>query len=49
MTEISTLLAKAAIPAFNCPTGTKLHILHLGIMQADEGWYETAASPIKFH
>lgn len=36
--NIASLLAPAAIPAFNCPEGTKMHILNLGTLQADEGW-----------
>ena len=37
MAGMASLLADAAIPAFKCPPGTKLHILHLGVLQADEG------------
>lgn len=33
------LLASAAVPAFKCPTGTKMHILDLGTLEADESWY----------
>jgi len=32
------LLAQASVPAFKCPTGTKMHFLDLGTLQADEGW-----------
>lgn len=35
----SALLATAAIPSFKCPPGTKMHILNLGTLQADESWY----------
>ncbi len=31
-------LISAAVPAFRCPPGTKMHILDLGTLQADEGW-----------
>ncbi|KAJ5080812.1 beta-lactamase-like protein [Penicillium angulare] len=34
----SALLATAAIPSFKCPPGTKMHILNLGTLQADESW-----------
>jgi hypothetical protein len=36
--DISRLLAPAAVPAFKCPPGTKMHILDLGTLEADEGW-----------
>jgi len=36
--DTASLFAKAGVPAFNCPPGTKLHILNLGTLQADEGW-----------
>lgn len=29
----------AVIPAFACPEGTKMHILNLGTLTVDEGWY----------
>lgn len=29
----------AVIPAFACPGGTKMHILNLGTLTVDEGWY----------
>jgi hypothetical protein len=31
-------LAPAAVPAFKCPPGTKMHLLDLGRLQADDGW-----------
>lgn len=34
-----SLLVQNGVPAFNCPAGTKMHILNLGILQADESWY----------
>lgn len=34
----ANLLAAAGVPAFKCPPGTKMHILNLGTLQADEGW-----------
>ncbi|KAL1962110.1 hypothetical protein VTN77DRAFT_577 [Rasamsonia byssochlamydoides] len=36
--DIARLLAPAAVPAFKCPPGTKMHILDLGTLEADEGW-----------
>lgn len=33
------LLTSAAVPAFKCPAGTKMHILDLGTLEADESWY----------
>ena len=33
------LLAAAGVPAFKCPPGTKMHILDLGALEADEAWY----------
>ncbi|PVH68002.1 metallo-beta-lactamase superfamily protein [Cadophora sp. DSE1049] len=38
MNDISSLLTRAGVPAFNCPQGTKMYILNLGILQCDEGW-----------
>jgi hypothetical protein len=38
MTTMSNLLASAAVPAFKCPKGTKMHILDLGMLEADESW-----------
>ncbi|KAK4949496.1 hypothetical protein LTR10_012114 [Elasticomyces elasticus] len=32
------LVSTAAVPAFNCPPGTKMHILNLGGMQCDDGF-----------
>ncbi|BCS28591.1 N-acyl homoserine lactonase family protein [Aspergillus puulaauensis] len=32
------LLTSAAVPAFKCPAGTKMHILDLGTLEADESW-----------
>ncbi|KAJ5146534.1 uncharacterized protein N7515_001098 [Penicillium bovifimosum] len=34
----ASLLMSAAVPAFKCPTGTKMHILNFGTLQADESW-----------
>lgn len=36
--NIAELLAVAGVPAFKCPPGTKLHILDLGHLEADDGW-----------
>jgi hypothetical protein len=38
-TDVSSLLVQAAVPGFKCPTGTKMHILDLGTLEADESWY----------
>ncbi|KAJ5232046.1 beta-lactamase-like protein [Penicillium chermesinum] len=38
------ILAPAAIPAFKCPTGTKMHILNLGALEADESWFLRGAN-----
>lgn len=35
----ASLLVSAAVPAFKCPAGTKMHILNLGTLQADESWF----------
>lgn len=32
-------LVPAIIPAYACPEGTKMHILNLGTLTVDEGWY----------
>ncbi|PYI12793.1 hypothetical protein BO99DRAFT_448116 [Aspergillus violaceofuscus CBS 115571] len=37
-------LAAAALPAYTCPPGTKMHILNLGTMNVDEGWLLTGAN-----
>ncbi|QKX60004.1 uncharacterized protein TRUGW13939_07146 [Talaromyces rugulosus] len=37
-TDVSSLLVQAAVPGFKCPTGTKMHILDLGTLEADESW-----------
>ncbi|KAH8822045.1 hypothetical protein F5884DRAFT_817272 [Xylogone sp. PMI_703] len=37
MDGTSTQLTTARVPAFNSPPGTQMHILNLGILQADEG------------
>lgn len=37
--DSSSLLVSAAVPAFKCPAGTKMHILNLGTLQADESWF----------
>ncbi|KAJ0415771.1 beta-lactamase-like protein [Aspergillus carlsbadensis] len=34
----ASLLIAAGVPAFKCPPGTKMHILNLGTLQADESW-----------
>jgi hypothetical protein len=36
--QMASLLATAGVPAFKCPPGTKMHLLDLGTLQADEGW-----------
>lgn len=36
--QMANLLATAGVPAFKCPPGTKMHLLDLGTLQADEGW-----------
>ncbi|KAJ6119147.1 hypothetical protein N7523_003427 [Penicillium sp. IBT 18751x] len=36
--DTTALLANAAVPAFKCPPGTKMHILDLGTLQVDESW-----------
>jgi len=38
-TVATPLIASAGVPAFNCPNGTKMHILDLGTLEADESWY----------
>jgi hypothetical protein len=43
--NLQSLLAKANVPAYCCPPGTKLFILNLGILQADEGWYALHVQP----
>jgi hypothetical protein len=40
----ASLLIAAGVPAFKCPPGTKMHILNLGTLQADESWYVYSAS-----
>ena len=43
------MMASAAVPAFKCPTGTKMYILNLGTLEADESWYaETWGFPLGF-
>lgn len=37
--------AAATVPAFKCPKGTKMHLLNLGTLEVDEGWY--ACSSVK--
>ncbi|CAK7270382.1 hypothetical protein SEPCBS119000_004060 [Sporothrix epigloea] len=32
------LFANAAVPAFTCPEGTKMHFLNLGTLECDESW-----------
>lgn len=39
--SVASHLAAAGVPAFKCPPGTKMHILDLGTLQVDEGWYVT--------
>lgn len=36
--KMATQRATAAVPAFKCPPGTKMHIPDPGTIQADEGW-----------
>jgi len=38
-TDVASLLVQAAVPGFKCPTGTKMHFLNLGTLEADESWY----------
>ena len=35
---VTATLANAAIPAFQCPKGTKMWLLDLGTLECDEGW-----------
>ncbi|RTE70312.1 hypothetical protein BHE90_015291 [Fusarium euwallaceae] len=44
MTDQARLLANAAVPSFICPPGTKMHILDLGTLQVDEGWFINGAN-----
>jgi hypothetical protein len=37
-------LAAACLPAYVCPPGTKMHLLNLGTMNVDEGWYVKSTS-----
>jgi len=37
--NLAALLVHAAVPAFKCPAGTKMHILDLGTLEADESWF----------
>ncbi|KAJ5224389.1 uncharacterized protein N7469_007892 [Penicillium citrinum] len=43
----ASLLASAAVPAFKCPKGTKMHILDLGSLEADESWIFRGANTSK--
>lgn len=45
MADWQNLLAPAAVPAFNCPPGTKVHFLNLGILRGDEGWSVSPSHP----
>jgi len=36
--DLASMLVNAAVPAFKCPLGTKMHILDLGTLEADESW-----------
>jgi len=36
--DLAALLVHAAVPAFKCPAGTKMHILDLGTLEVDESW-----------
>lgn len=38
--DITSLLVNAAVPAFKCPEGTKMHFLNLGTLECDESWCE---------
>ncbi|KAL1589917.1 hypothetical protein WHR41_01107 [Cladosporium halotolerans] len=38
MSSGTNILARASVPAFLCPPGTKVHILNLGTMRVDAGW-----------
>lgn len=44
--DIARLVASAGVPAFNCPPGTKMRILDLGTLEADESWYVWAFEAI---
>ncbi|KKZ62060.1 hypothetical protein EMCG_03423 [[Emmonsia] crescens] len=35
---VASQAANASLPAFNCPPGTKMHLLDLGTLECDEGW-----------
>ena len=37
--DLAALLVHAAVPAFKCPAGTKMHILDLGTLEVDESWF----------
>jgi hypothetical protein len=37
-------LAAACLPAYVCPPGTKMHLLNLGTLNVDEGWYVNKTS-----
>jgi hypothetical protein len=41
----SQLVSGASLPAFNCPPGTRMHILNLGTLEVDEGWYKANLPP----
>jgi len=37
-TDITSLFANAAVPAFKCPEGPKIHFLNLGTLECDENY-----------
>ncbi|KAI1910480.1 hypothetical protein LOZ53_002736 [Ophidiomyces ophidiicola] len=44
MSDTVSQAARARLPAFNCPPGTKLHLLNLGTLECDESWFLRAAN-----
>lgn len=46
MSNGTSILARASVPALLCPPGTKVHILNLGTMRVDAGWY---VQPAYYH
>lgn len=39
MADSMQRLVAAIVPAYACPEGTRMHILNLGTLTVDEGWY----------
>ncbi|KAI1959857.1 hypothetical protein LOZ58_004222 [Ophidiomyces ophidiicola] len=44
MSDTVSQAVRARLPAFNCPPGTKLHLLNLGTLECDESWLLRAAN-----